>query len=371
MRSPTASEGCATSPAAREMPCHTYRPPADRSVRAETCAAVRHNKTYSTLGSHVVQQELLVRRHFLVPGRRDGMVAGPRGWHVTTSAAHLREDGQAPPSLARLLERRGWGEQPNERVGQLEAVGAELRIGRRIGSGGQWLAGDGAFVRDGGTCDADLSQKCAVVELAQRRHERLASEASQPAVEKAIRPTGNAIAIAVVRVGVLENLGIGYGVEQPAAKDIGRRALRDRGGLRRHGLLLDAQRRAQQRSHAVLEDGTAQCGQLVARAARTTRMECGGVMLDFLAHPTRYRVLMARRAGSAVEQGAQALLGREGAVEYGFTAVEARPLGGRQAAQRLPRLRRSATRRPAADGHPGDPAAGHGFDSPPPARSMV
>src|SRR5437667_10695211 len=124
MRSPTASDGCATSPAAREMPCHTYRPPADTSVRAESCAAAggaattnpaRHDQACRT-GSNLRQVSAVRWRFDSAPGhcwwsplaellpcgqRREGRHSMTRQQPIESRQVPLHD---LPPALDQLPE---------------------------------------------------------------------------------------------------------------------------------------------------------------------------------------------------------------------------------------------------------------------------
>ena len=54
---------------------------------------------------------------------------------------------------------------------------------------------------------------------------RLAAETPEPAIGRAVRTAGDAVAVAVVGIRKRENLGVGNGIEQSEAKEIGRRAV--------------------------------------------------------------------------------------------------------------------------------------------------
>src|SRR5258706_8888663 len=185
--------------------------------------------------------------------------------------------------------------------------------------------------------DANLGLNRTVIDLAEPRHERLASEPSEPAVEEAIRPAGNTIVIGVVGVGVGENHRIRDGVEQPEAEDVRSTALGDDRGDRRPRLAIDAQCGVERGGHAVLEHRPALVGELVTHRAGALRMEYGRVVLDLVTARACDGIFMTLATTTGIEQRTKTDWGREGAVEDGATAVELRPLcGGHPGARDAP-----------------------------------
>src|SRR5882672_5116971 len=291
---------------------------------------------------------------------------------MATGTADPRKDFRAPTRLTRLLERRRRCEQPHECVGQHQRAGADFGIRCGIGPGGKRVGPDRALHRDGRIRDADLDLKRAVVELTKRRHERLASEPSEPAVEEPIRPAGNTIVIGVVGVGVGQNHGVRDGVEQPEPEDVRSTALGDDRGGRRPRLAVDGECGVECGRQAVLEHRPAFVGEQVTHRTGALRMEYGCMVLDLIAVRTGDGIFVTLATATGIEQWTETDLGREGAVEDGATAVELRPLGAGEPGQRVARLGRPAARRGAAHGDESDPATLHGTPaSILPMRSMV
>ena len=309
--------------------------------------------------------------------RGDRAVSGAQRRHVTARAPRARERGLSPTGLPRQLLRGRRREQTHEGVHQIVAFLRELRIGGRVGPRGQWPAADGLLIRQGGGRNAHLGRERALVELAQGRHERLAAESTEAAVEEAVGTARDAVVVAVVRVGVGKDHRIGNGVEQPESEDVRRRPGGDGGGPGRDRLAIDAEGRVQRRRDPLLEDRPSLGGELVAGPAGGAGMEGRRVPFDFVPGAARHRRLVALPAAFRIEERPEPGGGSELAVEDDAAARETVTLGGRESPQGIARLR------PAASGHDGERepeppdgrVAAHGERTGPvpkwPTRSMV
>src|SRR2546429_8360935 len=117
-----------------------------------------------------------------------------------------------------------------------------------------------------------------------------------------------------------------------------------------------------------MKDEPALCREVGAHAAPRGRVgvKRGRVALDLVTRPTSRGILVTFLAPVRIEQRPEALLRSEDAVEHGATAVELRPLRGRQAANWIPGLQ-TPTRRGDANGHPPHPPTRHGAECTPPS----
>src|SRR2546422_3791959 len=277
--------------------------------------------------------------------------------------------------LARLLERRRRRQQPDKRVRELQPARIQLGIGRGVRAGGQRLARHRPLLRHRWIGDADLDLKRAVVELAEGWYERLAPKPPQAPVDEAIGTARNAIVIAIVPVGVGENDRVWDGVEQPEPQDIRSRPGGDGGNSRRQRFAVDAERRVERGSHAVLEDGAPLVGKLVTDEPYALGMKHRNVPLDLVAHAAGHRILVALPASAAVEQRAQSDCGRKSALEHHAATVESRTLRGGQAAQWIAWLEPFARRGRSQRSRDEDHAARHGVEPAPasmlPMRSIA
>src|SRR5947207_1806022 len=270
---------------------------------------------------------------------------------MATRTADAGERLTTPAGLAREPLRRRRGEQAHERVQLIGRLLGELGIRGRVRAGGQGSAAHGLFVRDAGAGDAHLRRQRPFVELAQRRHERLPAEAAQAAVEETVGTTRDAVAVAVIGVGVREDHRIGHGVEQAEPEDDRRRARGDGGRVGRDRLAVDVQRSVQGRGNPLLEDGSALGGELVAGPAGATGVKRRSVALDFVPRTARHGRLVALLTPVGVEERPETRRGRERAVEHGATLSEAAALGGGEAGEGIAGLRPTAC----TDGSEGEP----------------
>src|SRR2546430_362283 len=176
--------------------------------------------------------------------------------------------------------------------------------------------------------------------------------------------------VRVVRVRVRQDFGIGHGIEQAEAKDLGRRPPTHRGRDRGNGLAIDAERRMQCGRDMVLVDEPASRCELVALtgARRNDRVESARVALDLVAGPAGRWILVTFTAPDRIKNRPETRLRREHAVEYHTTAVESCAFRARQAAQRISGFGGTLARGRGADRHDRAYPARHGVDSTP--RSM-
>ena len=133
-------------------------------------------------------------------------------------------------------------------------VTARIEIAEKLGP--QCLDGLEEFSHAEVIFHFDRVAEGAVVEVAQRRHDRLPAEPPDPTVEEAVRASGDAVAVAVVGIGVREDDGVFDRVEQSEAEQVGGRASPDR-GLRRQRLAVDVHGVVERGRGELLDDGAA------------------------------------------------------------------------------------------------------------------
>ena len=206
----------------------------------------------------------------------------------------------------------------------------QLGVGGRVDARGQWRAVDRLLVGLGGARDPHLVDERPGVELAQRRHLRLATEASQAAVRRAIGTPRDAVAIAIQRIRQREDFRVRHGLQQPESEQARRGPDGAVRGCRGHGLALDPEDGVERGRDAVLDHRPAVWGEVVARGGP----EGGRLSLDLFADAADGRILVALAARGVVEQGAQSGLRSELGLEHAAAPLEHGPLGERQARKR-------------------------------------
>ena len=167
-----------------------------------------------------MQQQIGERPHPLEPQRRYRAVAGEQHGDVTRRAADPREGQRADLSGGVERLRRWRSQEPYEGVRRVELVLTDLRIGDRIDARRQRLATDrllGWILRIG---DPHLHHEGVAIELAQRRHLRLAAEPPDATVRRPVGAARNSVAVAVERVRVRQDFALRHGVEQPEPEHI-------------------------------------------------------------------------------------------------------------------------------------------------------
>src|SRR5207249_10326043 len=241
----------------------------------------------------------------LVPQRWHRVIARLEERDVTRGTTDLRKDGAAALFPLAVLGGGGNGEEAHEPVGQIERFLIDLGFGQGIDAGRDRLPADRLFRSYRRVRDSHLDGERAGVELVQRRHESLAAEPAQPAVEETVWPPGDAVSVQIIGVRVREDGGIGDRVQQSATENDRRASAGLGGGGRWHRLLVDSQRLLQRGGGVLLDDGPALLDERVANAA----LEGGGVHLDLVAAAAGHRVLVALAASDRIEQRSQPRLG--------------------------------------------------------------
>ena len=282
--------------------------------------------------AHVVQQEIGVGKEGLARERRGRTIARAERRDVAAGAPDPREQ---LPALSPFVGQGcggGRGEKAHEGVGEVELLLIDFGVGDGIDARRDRGAADRLLGRLGRLRHAHLGDERAGVEFVEGRDECLATEPADPSVHEAVGAPPDAVVVSVGGVGVAEDHRVRHGVEEPAAEDREGGPHAASGRVLRERLRVDAECGLQGGRDLQLDHGTALAREWVACGAGVERRR---VHFHFVAAAARDRLFVALPAPGGVEQGPEALLRREQAVEDDAAAAEAVLLCAAQATERV------------------------------------